>query len=57
MHIYVFKTQWHDPSESLIPILSRIERANALPAHVIAHLTRPDIDPYEGGRATDAVDI
>ena len=45
---YVFSTKWLDPCESLISILWKFEKVNALPGHVVARLMGPDIDPYEG---------
>lgn len=45
---YVFNCNWLDPLESLISILWKFERANALPGHVVARLMGADIDPYEG---------
>jgi hypothetical protein len=45
---YVFNRKWLDPCESLISILWKFERANALPGHIVAQLMGPDIDPYEG---------
>jgi hypothetical protein len=45
---YVFSKKWLDPCESLVSILWKFEKANALPGHVVARLMGPDIDPYEG---------
>jgi hypothetical protein len=45
---YVFSRKWLDPCESLVSILWKFEKANALPGHVVARLMGPDIDPYEG---------
>ncbi|PMS34973.1 hypothetical protein B0G57_1125 [Trinickia symbiotica] len=45
---YVFNKKWLDPCESLVSILWKFEKANALPGHVVARLMGPDIDPYEG---------
>lgn len=45
---YVFSRKWLDPCESIVSILWKFEKANALPGHVVARLTGPDIDPYEG---------
>lgn len=45
---YVFNTKWLEPCESLVSILWKFEKANALPGHVVARLLGPDIDPYEG---------
>jgi hypothetical protein len=45
---YVFNRKWLDPCESLISILWKFEKANALPGHVVARLMGPDTDPYEG---------
>jgi hypothetical protein len=45
---YIFNRKWLDPYESLISILWKFEKANALPGHVVAHLMGPDSDPYAG---------
>ncbi len=45
---YVFSRKWLDPCESLVSILWKLEKANAVPGHVVARLMGPDIDPYEG---------
>ncbi|WP_322062776.1 hypothetical protein [Paraburkholderia sp. J63] len=45
---YVFNRKWLDPCESLVSILWKFEKANALPGHVVARLLGPDVDPYEG---------
>ncbi|WP_082902766.1 TniQ family protein [Paraburkholderia ginsengiterrae] len=45
---YVFNRKWLDPCESLISILWKFERANALPGHIVARLMGPDVHPYEG---------
>jgi hypothetical protein len=45
---YLFNPKWLDPCESLISILWKFEKANALPGHVVARLMGPDVDPYEG---------
>ena len=45
---YLFYSKWLDPYESLISILWKFEKANALPGIVVARLIRPDIDPYDG---------
>jgi hypothetical protein len=45
---YLFNSKWLDPYESLISILWKFEKANALPGIVVARLIRPDIDPYDG---------
>jgi hypothetical protein len=45
---YIFHAKWLDPCESLISILWKFEKVNALPGHVVARLMGPDIDPYEG---------
>ncbi|MGY4835197.1 hypothetical protein [Burkholderia pyrrocinia] len=45
---YVFNPRWLDPCESLVSILWKFERVNAVPGNVLARLMGPDIDPYEG---------
>lgn len=45
---YIFNDRWLDPCESLVSILWKFERVNALPGHIIARLMGPNIDPYEG---------
>lgn len=45
---YVFNKRWLDPCESLVCILWKFEKVNALPGHVMARVMGPDIDPYEG---------
>jgi hypothetical protein len=45
---YHFNSKWLDPYESLISILWKFEKANALPGIVVARLIRPDIDPFDG---------
>ncbi|WP_176060124.1 hypothetical protein [Paraburkholderia sp. BCC1876] len=45
---YIFSKEWLDPCESLVSILWKFEKANALPGHVVARLMGPDVDPYEG---------
>ena len=45
---YLFNKKWIEPYESLVSILWKFERANALPGHVVARLLGADIDPYEG---------
>lgn len=45
---YYFSSKWLDPYESLISILWKFEKANALPGIVVARLLRPDIDPFDG---------
>jgi TniQ len=45
---YLFNSKWLDPYESLISILWKFEKANALPGIVVARLIRPDIDPDDG---------
>jgi hypothetical protein len=55
---YIFNRNWVEPYESLISILWKFERANALPGHVVARLMGPDIDSYEGViPQQDAVDV
>jgi len=45
---YLFNQRWIEPYESLVSILWKFEKANALPGHVVARLLGADIDPYEG---------
>ncbi|MEN7527711.1 MULTISPECIES: hypothetical protein [unclassified Cupriavidus] len=45
---YLFNKKWIEPYESLVSILWKFEKANALPGHVVARLLGADIDPYEG---------
>lgn len=45
---YVFNKRWLDPCESLVSILWKFEKVNALPGNVVARVMGPDIDPYEG---------
>ncbi|WP_204360102.1 hypothetical protein [Ralstonia sp. GX3-BWBA] len=45
---YLFNRRWIEPYESLVSILWKFEKANALPGHVVARLLGADIDPYEG---------
>ena len=45
---YLFDRNWLYPYESLISILWKFEKANALSGNVVARLLGPDVDPYEG---------
>jgi hypothetical protein len=45
---YLFDRNWLYPYESLISILWKFEKANALSGNVVAQLLGPDVDPYEG---------
>ena len=45
---YLFDRKWLYPYESLISILWKFEKANALSGNVVARLLGPDVDPYEG---------
>ncbi|AIP56999.1 Uncharacterised protein [Burkholderia pseudomallei] len=45
---YVFNKRWLDPCGSLVPILWKFEKVNALPANVVARVMGSDVDPYEG---------
>jgi hypothetical protein len=45
---YHFESKWLDPYESLLSILWKFEKANALPGVVVVRLIRPDIDPFDG---------
>ena len=42
---YVFNERWLDPCESLVSILWKFEKVNALPCNVVARLMGPNIDP------------
>ncbi|MBK7237578.1 MAG: hypothetical protein IPI02_18870 [Sterolibacteriaceae bacterium] len=56
---YVFNPKWVDPHESIVSILWKFARMNALPGHVLAgQLAKKNVDSYEGVEATrDAVDV
>lgn len=45
---YLFQRKWIEPYESLVSILWKFQKANALSGTVVANLMGPDIDPYEG---------
>jgi hypothetical protein len=45
---YLFDRTWLYPYESLISILWKFEKANALSGNIVARLLGPDVDPYEG---------
>jgi hypothetical protein len=45
---YVFRRKWLYAHESLISILWKFEKANALSGAVVVRLMGPDVDPYEG---------
>ncbi|WP_454742758.1 hypothetical protein [Cupriavidus necator] len=45
---YLFDRKWIDPYESLVSVLWKFQKANALSGKVVANLMGPDIDPYEG---------
>ncbi|MBC8641243.1 TniQ family protein [Caballeronia sp. EK] len=45
---YLFQKRWVYPHESLVSILWKFERANALSGAMVARFMGPDIDPYEG---------
>jgi len=46
---YLFNPKWVNPHESLVSMLWKFGRANALPGHVlITQIARETIDPYEG---------
>ena len=45
---YLFNNKWLYPCETLISILWKFERANALTGIVVARLLGPEIDLYEG---------
>lgn len=45
----LFNPKWVSPHESLVSMLWKFGRANALPGHVlITQIARETIDPYEG---------
>lgn len=56
---YVFNPKWIDPYESIVSILWKFARMNALAGHVLAAQAAKDtVDPYEGVEATrEAVDV
>ena len=56
---YAFDRRWIDPYESLVSILWKFGRMNALAGHVVAaHLSREPVDPYDGIEAyREAIDI
>jgi hypothetical protein len=46
---YCFDHRWIDPGESLVTILWKFARANAIAGHTLAEkVSASDIDPYEG---------
>lgn len=45
---YLFQKRWVNPHESLVSILWKFERANALSGAIVARFMGSDIDPYEG---------
>jgi hypothetical protein len=49
---YVFDTRWLDPHESILSILWKFAKANAIPGHIVASQLRANIDPYEGVEAS-----
>jgi len=49
---YIFDAKWIDPHESIVSILWKFAKANALPGHIVASLPRADADPYEGVEPT-----
>ena len=56
---YVFDRRWLDPYESIVSILWKFVRVNALAGHVVAgELGREDVDPYAGSEAhREAIDL
>lgn len=56
---YVFDAKWLDPDESIVSIMWKFGRMNALPGHaLVAQLAKHTADPYAGIDATrEAVDI
>jgi hypothetical protein len=56
---YVFDRKWLDPHESIVSILWKFVRMNAVAGHVVAaHCANTMIDPYEGIEiARGALDI
>ena len=46
---YVFHADWHNPHESIVTLLWKYVRGNAIAGHVVvAEIARDAIDPYEG---------
>ena len=53
---FVFDRKWLDPQESIVSILWKLGKMNALPGHVIAaQLGKTNLDPFEGVAASRAV--
>src|SRR5713226_195314 len=49
---YIFDPKWLDPHESIVSILWKLARMNALSGHMITtQLANTSIDPYEGVEA------
>jgi hypothetical protein len=49
---YIFDPKWLDPHESIVSILWKLARMNALSGHMITtQLAKTSIDPYEGVEA------
>ena len=52
---YIFNPKWIDPHESIVSLLWKFARMNAISGHVIAEqLSKISIDPYEGVPASRA---
>src|SRR4051812_28473090 len=52
---YVFHRRWLDPYESIVSILWKFAKMNALPGHVLAaHVAARQVDPYQGISPTRA---
>src|SRR5260370_458197 len=55
---YLFDRKWLYPYESLISILWKFEKANALSGNIVARLLGPDVDPSKGPvPPRDSIDI
>ena len=50
---YFFDARWHEPYESIVGVLWKFARMNALAGHVVVtQLCRQPVDPYDGIAAT-----
>ena len=56
---YTFDRRWVEPHESIVSILWKFVRMNALPGHLAAgYLSRTPVDPYDGIDAhREAIDV
>ncbi len=56
---YVFNADWHNPHESIVTLLWKYVRGNAIAGHVVvSDIARKAIDPYGGIEAyREAIDV